>query len=269
MNNWGGFILTILFATLLVVTIILIAERFAGVWAPIWIVGFLVGMSIVFDYGGVKIAEYQLFGQPMTFAAGPMMWPVLALGQDYLNEFYGKRIAINYVAAMFAAKIGVALATLWIIYMMPASQIPDLAETAANFDKLLGQSPRINVASIIAVIAAFGVNAWIFDKLRQLTKGKKLWLRNQVSTMASLTIDAFVFFIGAFLFTLPLNVVWMLIYTYIGVCYLTTFIDLGFLYLMVEIKRHNWLGISSRTNQKLVIQTLSAYSDAPKEQVPV
>jgi NhaP-type Na+/H+ or K+/H+ antiporter len=36
MYSWGGFILTILFATLLVVTIILIAERFAGVWAPMW-----------------------------------------------------------------------------------------------------------------------------------------------------------------------------------------------------------------------------------------
>ncbi|GAB4384363.1 MAG: hypothetical protein Kow00121_47740 [Elainellaceae cyanobacterium] len=230
--------------------------------------GFLVGMSIVFDYGGVKIAEYTLFGRPMAFAAGPMMWPVLALGQDYLNEFYGKKIAINYVIAMFMAKVGVALATLWIIYMMPASQIPDLAQRAATFDSLLGQSPRINIASIVAVIAAFWVNALIFDRLRELTQGRKLWLRNQVSTMASLTIDAFVFFSGAFLFALPLNVVWMLIYTYIGVCYLTTFIDLAFLYMMVEAKRRHWFGISSRTNKKLVIQTLPAYGEA-KEQVPV
>jgi hypothetical protein len=39
--------LTIVFAATLVAVTVIVAERFARVWAPIWIIGMLIGMSIL------------------------------------------------------------------------------------------------------------------------------------------------------------------------------------------------------------------------------
>lgn len=190
MAGWGVLTATMVFASILVVIAVLISERFAGVWAPVWIVSFLVGMSILFDIGGVRQTELHLLGRNMLFACGPMLWPVLALGQDYINEFYGKKVATNYIAGMFLAKLGVAIGTLWIVINLPAP-VSDagLAESANMFNELMLLSPRLNIASIIAAMAAFLANAWAYDKIRKITKGKKLWLRNIISSMLSLTID--------------------------------------------------------------------------------
>jgi hypothetical protein len=261
-GGWGTLITTMVFTSILVFTAVVIAERYAGVFAPIWIICFLIGMSILFDYGGVRQTEFRLFGITMFFAAGPMLWPVLALGQDYLNEFYGREIAVNYTFGMFAAKIGVALGTLWILLALP-KPVTDtsLGETARIFNELMRISPRINIASIIAVVAAFLANAYVFARLRLATKGRHLWLRNIVSSALALTIDGFVFFYGAFAFVLPWNVVFDITIGYLIVSYVTVFIDMGFLYLMVNIKKRNLFGISSRIGQSLNIRTLKAQEE--------
>lgn len=260
MAGWGLLFATMVFASVLVALAVIISERFAGTWAPLWIICFLIGMSILFDYGGVRQTELHLLGRNMLFACGPMLWPVLALGQDYINEFYGKHIAMNYTMGMFLAKLGVAAGTLWIIFYLPAPvSDPGLAGNANTFNNLMMLSPRLNVASIIAVVAAFSANAWVYDKLRKMTAGKKLWLRNLVSSAVALTIDGFVFFYGAFAYVLPWGVVFDITISYLMVCYMTVFIDMFFLYLMVGMKKNKVFGIDDRVGQSLTIQTLKAY----------
>ena len=260
MGTWGLLVLTMVFASLVILVAVILSERFGGVWAPIWIVCFLIGMSILFDYGGVRQTEFFISGKFMLFACGPMMWPVLALGQDYINEFYGKKLAYNYTIGMFLAKVGVAAGTLWIIKMLPIPSDAALGSTASAFNTIMGLAPRINIASIIAVVAAFGFNAWWFDLMRKRTQGRHLWLRNITSSALGLTIDAFVFFYGAFAFVLPLPVVWQITTSYLLVCYSTVFIDSAFLYLMVWIKKNGWLGVSHRLGQSLTVKTLQAFA---------
>ena len=245
-----------MFAATLVAVTVIVAERFGRVWAPIWIIGMLIGMSILFDYGGTKQTELDVFGLSLLFAAGPMMWPVLALGQDYLNEFYGPRLAYHLTAGMFLAKIGVALGTVWIIYVLPLPGDPALAAVAETFNDLLGQAPRINIASIVAVAVAFTVNPWVYQRVRTITGGRHLWLRQQVAAVASLTVDAVVFFFGAFLGVLSIGVIWDITWAYLLVTYATIFIDTAFLYGMVKVKQKGLFGIEDRIGESLQIQTL-------------
>lgn len=262
LSAWSTLMVTMTFASILVVAAIIISERFGGVWAPVWIVCFLIGMSILFDFGGVRQTELHLLskaGPGLLFACGPMLWPVLALGQDYINEFYGKKIANNYTIGMFLAKIGTAVGTLWIIFQLPIPTTdPGLADIARQFNHIMIQSPRINVASIAAVIAAFMANAWVYDAIRKRTGGKHLWLRNIISSAVALTIDGFVVFYGAFAFTLPWSAVWEMTMSFIMVSYVTIILDVIFLYGMVALKKRRMFGIDDRVGQELVITTLEA-----------
>ena len=265
-EGWLILALTIVFAATLVTVTVIVAERFGRVWAPIWIIGMLIGMSILFDYGGTKQTELDVFGLSLLFAAGPMMWPVLALGQDYLNEFYGPRLAYHFTAGMFLAKIGVALGTLWIIFVLPLPGDPSQAGVAESFNDLLGQAPRINIASIVAVAVAFTVNPWVYQRMRNITGGRHLWLRQQVAAVASLTVDAIIFFLGGFLGVLSIGVIWDITWAYLLVAYATIFIDTAFLYGMVNIKRNGLFGIEDRIGESLQIQTLrSEQATAPGE----
>ena len=265
MADWVIILLTVLFAAALCAVVVVVAERFGRIWAPIWIIGFLIGMSILFDYGGAKQTEFALLGTTLLFAAGPMMWPVIALGQDYINEFYGPKLAYNYTLGMFLAKIGVALGTLWIIFVLPVpTSVPEQQDTANQFNDILGISPRLNIASIVAVIAAFLVNPWVYHRLRMLTSGRKLWLRQQVAAIVALTVDALIFFYGAFLGVLPLGVIWEITYSYLLLAFATVFIDTAFLYAMAYVKRNGLFGVSARTGEELVIRTVTHPAPEPK-----
>jgi queuosine precursor transporter len=268
MPDWLTLLLTVVFAATLVTTTVLLAERFARVWAPIWIVGLLVGMSILFDYGGTKQTELQLFGVSLVFAAGPMMWPVLALGQDYLTEFYGPKLAYNYTVGMVLGKIGVALGTVWIIHVLPLPGSEELADVAREFNDLLGQAPRINIASIAALAVAFTVNPWVYHRMRKLTQGRRLWLRQQTAAVVALTLDAIIFFLGAFLFELPLSVIWEITWSYLVVAYATIFIDTAFLYGMVNVKRNGVFGIEDRIGERLTIETLRSQDAMAQPAIP-
>jgi queuosine precursor transporter len=257
--DWLTLLLTVAFAATLVSATVLLAERFAGVWAPIWIVGMLIGMSILFDYGGTKQTELHVFGVSLVFAAGPMMWPVLALGQDYLSEFYGSRLAYNYTVGMVLAKTGVALGTVWIIYVLPLPGSEELADVARAFNDLLGQAARINVASIVALAVAFTVNPWVYQRMRTLTKGRQLWLRQQTAAVVALTLDAIIFFLGAFLFELPLSAIWDITWSYLVVAYATIFVDTAFLHGMVNVKRNGVFGIEDRIGESLTIETVRSH----------
>ena len=68
--------------------------------------------------------------------------------------------------------------------------------------EIFGFLPRIAVASLTAYLISQLYDVWIFNFLKKKTKGKHLWLRNNVSTMTSQLIDNVIFtgiaFVGLF-----------------------------------------------------------------------
>lgn len=259
MGNWSGvwvLIGTAAVGLTIVFSFIILSEIFAKKSAPVIILGIITAASILMDYSSVRFGVLVLGGQELTIPCGVMMWPILFLAQDYLNEIYGEKYASYAIYAMMGGKIVVSIATLWILFGIPNPTDPYMSEVGKTWNNLMMISPRLNISSIIAAFCSSIANVWIFARLRILTKGRHLWLRNNVSSMSSLVIDSFVFNFGAFLFVLPVRQLVGVSFSSLITYWSTNLIDTGFIYLMRYMKVKGLFGIIPlREWEPMVIDT--------------
>lgn len=68
---------------------------------------------------------------------------------------------------------------------------------------VFGYVPRIVAGSFMAYLISQLFDVWFFHRVREMTQGRLLWLRNIVSTTISQGIDTFVFLMIAFYGVLP------------------------------------------------------------------
>ena len=73
----------------------------------------------------------------------------------------------------------------------------------AAFDAILGLTPRIVCASLIAYFFGEFANSYVLAKMKILTKGKWLWTRTIGSTVVGELVDSAIFIIIAFFGILP------------------------------------------------------------------
>ena len=82
-----------------------------------------------------------------------------------------------------------------VVQKLPAS--PDWPGQEA-YNAILGLTPRIMIASLIAYCAGEFSNSYLLAKLKLKTKGKFLWLRTISSTLVGQGIDTLLFVFIAF-----------------------------------------------------------------------
>jgi uncharacterized integral membrane protein (TIGR00697 family) len=146
----------------------------------------------------LKMAEFSLCAEPM--ALGTVVFATTFLVSDILTEHYGPAAARQALRLSFLTQI---LMFIWMILTLghtPAdySKIsPDLAATlVANEEgmlQLFAPSLRILTASLIAYFISQQCDIWLFQKIRHLSHGRFLWLRQNLSTALSGLLDNFVF----------------------------------------------------------------------------
>jgi len=134
----------------------------------------------------------MLFG--LNLAAGHVMFGSVFLATDILNECYGKEAAKKGVlVGLFADIALIIFGTICRIY------IPSAVDTANySIKTLFTMSLRITSASAVMFFIANWADVLIFAKLKQLTKGKHLWLRNNVATIICNCLENFLFYVLAF-----------------------------------------------------------------------
>lgn len=133
--------------------------------------GFFIANAIIAEFIGVKIFaledtlgvapfEWNLFGQSgsLNFTAGTLLWPIVFVMTDVINEFYGRRgvrflswfvVALIAYAFLFAyAAIALAPASWW-VGAAQASGVPDLQ---AAFAYVFGQGMWTIAGSITAFL---------------------------------------------------------------------------------------------------------------------
>jgi len=244
-ENWSGLSILALIWLIglgIIALGVCIAERFGKKWAPVLIIGMLSGFTILADLGCIKLTLIKLGSFELIAPAGSLLFAVLYFGGDYLNEFYGKRVAKINVYAGWLAKITVAFGMLFIIYIMQSPSIPDIVETNQKFDELLSLGPRLNIASIIAILIAGLVNVELFSVLRILTRGKYLWLRSFVSSTTAIIVDNIVFTFGAFLFVIPTDTIWNMAWTTSAVHLSIALWAPIFIYILMFLKNKKIIG---------------------------
>jgi len=183
----------------------------AGVFLTNAIIAELIGVKIFSGENtlGLQPANLHILGFTMDFnlTAGAVIWPVVFITSDLINEYFGKPGVkrISYLAAVF---IAYSFLIIFLSMNLPPAQWwldANNKDSAGNFfdmnfafNKILGQGQRIIVASLAAFLIGQLVDVFVFQKLRKITGSKMLWLRATGSTLVSQFIDSFVVLYLAF-----------------------------------------------------------------------
>ncbi|GAB2451771.1 membrane protein [Hymenobacter qilianensis] len=170
--------------------------------------GIFVVNALLAEIIGVKIFSVDaLMGLPGNLTAGVLIWPVVFVTTDIINEYFGRagvlRISYLTVGLILYAFV-VILAT---THLPPAAFWLDVNKTDAagrpfNIDfayqSIFRQGLGIIAGSITAFLIGQVLDATVFQAIRRLTGGRYVWLRATGSTLISQLVDSFVVLYVAF-----------------------------------------------------------------------
>jgi queuosine precursor transporter len=183
----------------------------SGIFLTNAIVAEMIGVKIFSGEGtlGLQPAHLNMFGFEMDFnlTAGAVIWPVVFITSDLINEYFGKP-GVKRISYLTAGLIAYAFIVIFITMKLPPAQWwqdannKDFAGNYFNmdfaFNKIFGQGQRIIIGSLAAFLLGQLVDVFVFHKMRKLTGNKMLWLRATGSTLVSQFIDSFVVLFIAF-----------------------------------------------------------------------
>ncbi|KAF1701329.1 hypothetical protein CSC66_13530 [Pseudoxanthomonas kaohsiungensis] len=152
------------------------------------------------DTLGVAPLEWNLFGQSgsLNFTAGTLLWPVVFIMTDTINEFFGRRgvrfiswLAVGLIAYGFLfafAAIELAPAGWW----RGAAQAQGVPDYQAAFAVVFGQGLWTIAGSMVAFLLGQMIDVVVFHRIRRATGERWVWLRATGSTAVSQLVDSFV-----------------------------------------------------------------------------
>ena len=216
----------------------ILAEIFGKRYAPFVIVGLMGGLQIMVSFTSSKFVSLKMGGVEMFIVAGSLMYPVLALGDDYLNEFYGPKIARASVLAQLIARALSTAFLIWLIFL-PAPSFNQ--GNFAAFRDLMGIVPRVAISSMLASYIGGIIDVTIFDFVKRKTEGRMLWLRTFSSTIVGLFINAVLFTFMAFTGIVPFGAELQMIAISVTVRIVTAALEVVFLYGMKYCKTKGWI----------------------------
>jgi uncharacterized integral membrane protein (TIGR00697 family) len=193
------------------------------------LLGIFVGSLIAANLIGLKIADFSIF----QASVGILLFPILFLITDVIEEVHGKKKAQEFVLVGFITLILVLIITI-IAVILPFAERSLVKD---EYTTIFGTTIRIFIASITAFLIAQLHDVWAFNFWKKKTKGKYLWLRNNLSTIVSQFLDTTIFMFIAFYNISPkfnVEYIFTLIIPYWLVKILFAIFDTPFCYLGVK-----------------------------------
>ncbi len=163
---------------------------------------FFVSVLLISNIASTKIVDFGFF----TFDGGTLLFPLSYIFGDILTEVYGYKKSRTVIWLGFFMNLLMSLIFI-IVGKLPAA--PDWNNQAA-FDAILGLTPRIVLASMIAYFCGEFSNSYVLAKMKILTKGKWLWTRTIGSTVIGELVDSSLFILIAFFGLLPSSLIFTL-----------------------------------------------------------
>lgn len=157
----------------------------SGIFIANALLGELVGGKLV-NIGGA------------VFSLGVLVWPVVFIITDLINEYFG-RDGVRNLSLFTVALVAYAFVVLFIGMAIPAVEYSPVKDEA--FNQVFGQSLWIIVASMIAFMLSQMIDVGVFWLVRARTEGRWLWLRSTGSTAVSQLFDTVI--VAGIAFYLP------------------------------------------------------------------
>ncbi len=142
----------------------------------------LVACNLIFQKFFMLDVHYTVF----VLSVGILPYPVTFLVTDVISEIYGKKKADTLVFSGFIASVFIML-VLYFADILPAVYFSPVDND--TFSKVFGLFGPAVFASMSAYLLAQFIDIRIFHLWKDFTKGKHLWLRNNLSTVFSQMID--------------------------------------------------------------------------------
>jgi uncharacterized integral membrane protein (TIGR00697 family) len=158
---------------------------------------------IVSNITAVKLITVADFILPSAI----IIFPITYIIGDVLTEVYGYAKARRVIWLGFGANL-FAVATFAVVGVLPAAGFWDAQEA---YDTILGATPRILGASLVAYLVGEFSNAYVLSRLKVATEGRFLWVRTIGSTVVGQSLDSAIFIVIAFSGILPVEALIMMI----------------------------------------------------------
>ncbi|MBI3888579.1 queuosine precursor transporter [Candidatus Nomurabacteria bacterium] len=164
---------------------------------------FFVSVLLISNVASTKIVDLKWF----VFDGGTLLFPLSYIFGDILTEVYG------YKNSRGVIWMGFFMALLMSIIFIVVGKLPAASgwNNQVAYDAILGLTPRIVCASLIAYFFGEFSNSFILAKMKILTKGKWLWTRTIGSTVVGELVDSALFIMIAFFGILPGSLLFTLI----------------------------------------------------------
>lgn len=183
--------------------------------------GLFITNTLVAELIGVKIFslertlgfdsfDWTLFGTEglgFNLTAGVLLWPVVFVMTDVINEYFGHR-GVRFLSFMAVGLILFAFVIVYgAIWLSPnewwqfeSGKLNGEVVSDMNlaFRKIFGQGLWIIIGSLIAFLVGQIVDVIVFQRIRKWTGESKVWLRATGSTLISQWIDSYVVLLVAF-----------------------------------------------------------------------
>ena len=158
------------------------------------------------DTLGIAPLQWNLFGQTgsLNFTAGTLLWPIVFIMTDTVNEYFGKRgvrmiswlaaglIVYGFVFAFVAIHLAPAA---WWVGVAKDQGVPNYQDA---FAAVFGQGLWTIWGSLVAFVIGQLIDVSIFHRIRKRTGERHAWLRATGSTAVSQLVDSFVVLYIAF-----------------------------------------------------------------------
>lgn len=153
--------------------------------------GFFLGsMSMLNVLGTSKIIDFgfAIGAFKMTVPVGVLAYPITFLCTDLISELYGK------VRANGLVWVGLVVNIWLIVILQVGASLPawDNGMDFSTFDRIKSIATDTVFGSMLAYLLAQLVDVYVFHYFKEKTQGRKLWLRNNASTLTSQLIDTFI-----------------------------------------------------------------------------
>ncbi|MGQ0660154.1 queuosine precursor transporter [Sphingosinicella sp.] len=164
--------------------------------------------SFAIFYGGMVciagvLANKQVALGPLAVEAGIFAFLMLVVTSSAVAELHGratanKLVSIGFVPLIFSILLGILVLALPASHDMPADRL-------AAFNTVMGATPRIWVAGIIAYGISQFLNVTIFSALRGSGAGRLIWLRAGIAGVLSQIVDTLLFITISFYGVFPIT----------------------------------------------------------------
>jgi uncharacterized integral membrane protein (TIGR00697 family) len=166
-----------------------------AVFVTVLVVSNIASSAKIVDWG------FGLFGLPMAFDAGTILFPISYIFGDILTEVYGYKRSRRVIWVGFAC-LALSAFIFWIVRVMPGEATWQGYAGDEAYNAILGgmSTGGIVLGSLAGYLTGEFTNSFILANMKVWLEGRLLWARTIGSTILGQLVDTIIFVVVASVF---------------------------------------------------------------------